>query len=82
MEESQKDYAKWKKPGTKAIYMLDSFIGLSGKGKTVAAKSDQWLLGARVSEENLLQKRIRKLFGVIEIFYSLISEVLHDCSCL
>ena len=52
MEESQKDYAKWKKPDTKAIYMLDSFIRLSGKGKTVGAKSDQWLLGARVSENN------------------------------
>ena len=54
-------YAKWKKPDTKAIYMLDSFIGLSGKGKTVGAKSDQWLLGDRVSEDNLLQRRIRKL---------------------
>lgn len=41
--------------------MLDSFIGLSGKGKTVGAKSDQWLLGDRVSEDNLLQRRIRKL---------------------
>ena len=37
-----------------AIYMLDSFTGLSRKGKTVGEKLDQWLLGARVSEENLL----------------------------
>ena len=87
MEKSQKDYTKWKKPDTEAIYMLDSFTGLSRKGKTVGEKLDQWLLGARVSEENLLWRRIRKLFGVIEIFYSLISEVLHDsmfgktCTC-
>ena len=68
MDESQLQYAKWKKADSKECILSDSKYVIFWKGKTIRYKTDKLWLRVGVKEEQM-KWCLRVILGVIELFY-------------
>ena len=69
IDESQKQYAKWKKPNIKdyIMYILNSIYMKSQKRKTIMTKQINGCQRREWQGDNLLQMHIKELFRVIKV---------------